>query len=188
MKRNLLMLLFAMLMGVFCVNAQKTITIDVDNAASVNATDGVYGTPISLHDGINSVELSNNPLSIQAAPGASITSVTCDGLPINANGAGMYNIGVVEGMQVKIITSGAAASSVEVMFAINNPESATVTSDGVTTPITNYANIGLKLGEYAVIAPVEGYVIESCQGFFIDDWKQNEVGSVSFMPAQYCYI
>ncbi|MDE6339210.1 MAG: hypothetical protein K2K97_05420, partial [Muribaculaceae bacterium] len=50
------------------------------------------------------------------------------------------------------------------------------------------ANIGLKLGEYAVIAPVEGYVIESCQAFSIDDWKQNEDGTVSFMPAQYGYI
>ncbi len=188
MKRNFLGILFAMLMGVVCANAQTTVTIDVDVAANVSATDGVYGTPISLHDGINSVELSNNPLSIQAASGAEISSVFCDGLPVSKNGAGMYNIGVVEGMSVKIVTEGSGASKkIQTYFSINNPNSAQVTSGGETFDITNNY-YDLAAGEYAVVAPKEGYVIESCSEYSVEDFTQNDDGTFSFLPAEYGMI
>lgn len=189
MKKNLLFFLFAVLMGVVSAQAQTTVTIEVDNAANVIAHDGgPYGTGIILHNGPNTVALQANPLSIEAAEGAKIESVTANGSPVTPNYQGFYNIGVSEGMKVKIVTSGAASTVAGVMFGINIDNSATVTSGGVTTSITNYATIDLKRGEYAVIAPADGYNIVELSPVGINNITENSDGTVSFLPEANGFI
>ena len=67
MKKNQLVLLLAVVFGVTTAAATVTARIQVDKAANVVVTNGMYGTVVALTDGMNQVELdeSRAPLVIK---------------------------------------------------------------------------------------------------------------------------
>lgn len=185
-QTNFLMLLLAMLIGVFTAHADEVpITIDVDNAANVTvAYQSPYGDALDLKDGVNNLNLETGfAIFVSAKPGAEIISVTCNDEPKSAGYNGQYSIGVVANMEVKIVTSGAGSNKVGVMFTINADNTASVTSGGETTKITNFATIMLDADDYAVITPEEGYSIDTCTPIMTQDFTFNSDGSFSFKPV-----
>lgn len=190
MKKNLLVLLFMMLMGTVTSLAQDvTFTIDIDNAANATVTmNSPYGDPISLHDGVNSVSgPANRPLFVTPANGAEL-SVNVDGMDLMLGGGGFYNTVMVEGMVVKITSAGGGgANTIDILFSINNPGTALLTTGGETMELAN-GSVKVNSGEYAILAPAEGYAFDQVTFSFIEDYTENGDGTYSFMPAQYGYV
>lgn len=190
MKRNLLMLLFAMLMCTFISRAQEvTFTVDIDKAANATVTmNSPYGDPIALHDGLNTVVgEANRPLFVTPVGGAELT-VNVDGMDLTMGGGGFYNTLMVEGMEVKITSSGEESDTVNVYFYINNPGSAYITAAGERFELVSSGDILLPAGEYATVYPMADYEIEEFDPYGVEEFEMNEDGTVTFMPVPDGYI
>ncbi|MDE6098259.1 MAG: hypothetical protein K2G24_05165 [Muribaculaceae bacterium] len=112
MKKHFLLTFLMAFVGIFTVQA-TSVVIDVDNANNVIVqTNSGYGTTLSLENGMNRFDLSeetDNPILIKAAPGAEIVSITKDGTTaLTPGGDGNYRVSFAasNGIMVKIETSG----------------------------------------------------------------------------------
>lgn len=193
MKRNLLMLLFAMLVGMFTANAAVTFTVDIDNVESaivtVDAPPSPYGggTPVALVAGQNAITSESGNCYIMPADGFTPV-VTLNGQTQELGYRPFYQLMyVAEGAVIKITNGGEVVKTIDTYFLINNPETATVTTNGETIDIIN-GNMKIKAGEYAKIAPKEGYVISNFTQYSLTDIVENSDGTIDFMPAEYGYI
>ncbi|QUB72223.1 hypothetical protein J4864_08875 [Prevotella multiformis] len=84
-------------------------TLTVDKAANITAYEGQSydNKVITLHDGENTLELSekNNLVQLKPNSGCRIESVKADGTAQSADYDGAYNIRLTEGMKIDITTS-----------------------------------------------------------------------------------
>ncbi|MDE6435954.1 MAG: hypothetical protein K2K69_00390 [Muribaculaceae bacterium] len=170
MKRNLLFALFAVLMGIGVMKAEN-INIDVDNAANVEVSVNNGDIIIPLQDGMNRIAdytAANNPLTIRAAEGAEIISVTKNMSDVlSPNGGGFYTLGI-ENMMLQIVTSGGEVGEkmYNTWFQLDGKEgSATINIDG---EYVDFSNVGdaqgyrqISSAVEAIVAPAEGFDILS---------------------------
>ncbi|MDE6120602.1 MAG: hypothetical protein K2F63_02310, partial [Muribaculaceae bacterium] len=112
MKKHFLLMFLMAFVGIFAAKA-TSVVIDVDNADNVIVqTNSGYGTTLSLQNGMNRFDLSeetDNPILIKAADGAKIESITRDETTnINPGGDGNYRVSFAasNGIMIKITTSG----------------------------------------------------------------------------------
>ena len=84
-------------------------TLTVDKAANITAYEGQSydNKVITLHDGENTLELSekNNLIQLKPNSGCRIESVKADGTAQSADYDGAYNIRLTEGMKIDVTTS-----------------------------------------------------------------------------------
>lgn len=195
MKKNLLFLLFAVLTGLMTAQAQ-VVDINVDKAANVVVTTG-GGEIVKLVNGNNRITTltsADNPLTIAAAAGATIESLTVDNVTKYPSGDGIYRLGIYD-MTVDITTSGEGETPAEeVLYDVtvsipNFAGTATLSYDDVTiVPEQNY-NYNVKLPARPVtVSASEGYQISSVN---YDPWwtgnmaVNNGDGTWSFTPLDY---
>ena len=193
MKRNLLMLLFGILMGTFAANAE-TFTVNLSKAGVADVSLGnPYNDPLELTEGTNTVTYDpsvDRAVFVTPLNGMEI-SVKCDGLDLTKGGGGFYSVGIVDGMVLDISAEGDVPDTVSVMLMISQPGTATVTTGGETKLLDEYyyADLSLKTGEYAVFAPLEGYKFSEVSFMFGgDNLIENSDGSISYMPVADDYI
>lgn len=165
MKKNLLLMLFAVLFGAATAAATVNARIQVDNAANVEVTNGMYGTVVSLQDGMNQVELdeSAQPLVIKAVDGATIETVTRNGEPVSSGYNG-YTLEISAGMFVDITTSGGAgpvAKNYNVWFQIAPLGSISVSYGDSKVLIDQAAYFELPGNTDLTISPESGFSIVS---------------------------
>ncbi|MDE7414627.1 MAG: hypothetical protein K2N05_12680 [Muribaculaceae bacterium] len=193
MKRNLLMLLFGILMGTFAANAE-TFTVNLSKAGVADVSLGSpYNDPVELKEGTNTVTYdpsSDRAVFVTPLNGMNI-SVKCDGVDLIMGGGGFYSVSIVEGMVLDISSDEEVPETVSVMLQLSDPGTASVTTGGETTLLSEnfYMDLSLKTGEYAVFSPVEGYKFS--ETYFMlggDNLIENSDGSVSYMPVANDYI
>ena len=193
MKRNLLMLLFVMLIGSVTSKGAVTFTVDIDDVESASVS---VGSPLPPYGGATAEPLVAGENTLSGEPGTNCFVIPSDGFEpvVTLNGVaqdkGMrpfYQLPISEGMTVKIANSGDIIEAIDTYFYINNPGTATLTTNGETFDITS-GTFAVKAGEYARIAPKEGYVIDSFSQYFIYDIVENTDGTIDFMPADNGYI
>lgn len=192
MKRNLLMLLFAMLIGAFTTKAADvSFTVDIDNASSAEVIVGYspFDPAITLQNGVNTVSgPSDGAVFVKPLNGAELT-VTANDNPLNLSGGGWYNTGIKDGLVLKIVSGtevggGDEVKKINTYFNVNPAGTVTLTTGSETFDITA-ATYDLPADEYAVVAPKEGYVISDFSTYFISDYTKNDDGTWSFKPADY---
>ena len=196
MKRNLLMLLFAMLIGVFTSKAQDVyITINIDNPAMAAVSVGSpLGDPLDLFDGFNRVPVpENRPLFVRPLNGATLTvtvnqSITLDLL--HMGDIAYYNTLITGGMLVTITSEGGVVgpSTIATHITLNNEGSAELITGDEKTDIVSNQVYDLPSDEWAIIAPKDGWTLENCgfgSAFSNDMWTLNSDGTYSFKPVQY---
>lgn len=165
MKKNLLLLLFAVLCSAATSMAAVTATIDVDNAANVVVTNGMNGTVVDLIDGMNRVTLDETaqPLVIKAADGATIESVKMNGEE-KSEGYNGYTLGIEQGMYVQITTSGggvAVDKTYNVWFSVDPVGSISVSHGDNKVIVDEAKYFELPANTDLVIAPENGFKILS---------------------------
>ena len=166
MKKNLLLILLAVIFGATTAAAEMvSATIEVDKAANVVVTNGMYGTVVNLQDGVNRLGLDGDaqPLVVKAADGAEITSVTCNGQEVSSGYNG-YTMGITQGMYVKITTTGGSESgdvSYNVFFMVDPLGSINVSYGDTKKVIDEAAYLPFPGNTDLTIAPEEGFTIEN---------------------------
>ena len=195
MKRNLLMLLFAMLIGVFTTKAADvSFTVDIDNASSAEVIVGYspFDPAITLQNGVNTVSgPSDGAVFVKPLNGAELT-VTANDNPLNLSGGGWYNTGIKAGLVLKIVSGtevggGDEVKKINTYFNVNPAGTVTLTTGGETFDITA-STYDLPEGEFATVAPKDGYVISSFSYYFATDVTENPDGTWSFKPEDYCMV
>ena len=174
MYKKFLLSFFAMIVGFFTLSAEN-VMIDVDNAANVR----VYSSKgdVSLFDGMNRITdltAADSPLTIEAAPGAEIVSVTRNqSESVNPSGDGCYRV-PIENMMIQIVTSGGGSVSQDVNVTVNNGNAAFGSFSLMqgTTALAVGAQTKLAPGAEITVIPSEGYEIVCVKDLF-----QTEVGS-----------
>lgn len=137
MKKSFLLTLLMAFVGIFTMQA-TSVMIDVDNAANVTVqTMAGNGQTLDLLDGMNPFDLSESdqPLLIEANPGAEIVSITKnDAETLSPSGDGKYRVGFDGPTMFKIVTSGSAGQTTKnVTIGFN------ASGEGVTgSPFTVY--------------------------------------------------
>ncbi len=114
MKKSFLLTLLMAVVGIFTMQA-TSVMIDVDNAANVTVqTMAGNGQTLDLLDGMNRFDLSESdqPLLIEANPGAEIVSITRnEEETVNPSGDGKYRVGFDGPTMFKIVTSGSGGQT-----------------------------------------------------------------------------
>jgi len=160
MKKNLLLMLFAVLFGVASMSATQ-VRIDVDKAANVVATTG-SGTTLELSDGMNTVDLSDadNPLTIEPSTGATIVSVIKNDETATPAGDGRYRF-AIEAMMIKVTTESAPVQNVSTWINLNIWNAINFTCDGETNVVSEGKYWDFPKGSVVTLAPESGYQIKS---------------------------
>ncbi len=188
MRKNLLLMLFAIIFGVATATAE-TVNINVDRASNVSVTYGYSGAKLTLVDGSNTFNLTSadNPLTIAAANGAEIKSVTVDGSEIYPAGDGAYRTAISD-MTVDIDTGADAPVEIrdyQTWFNVNPLGSISVSYDDATVIIDQEQYYTLP-GKEVKIAPLAGYKITGVN--YEIDWENKAVdngdGTWTITPAK----
>ncbi len=171
MKKNLLMLLFTVALGVVPALADM-VRIQVDNAANIVVTTGNGANTLTLQDGMNSFDLdaSQSPLAIGPAAGAEIVDMTKNGEVIQHEGDGtkddpdvknyfgdIYRCSI-EPMMIMITTRGVSQEFNTYVMA-NYMNAASITCNGEKTIVTENAYLKYPAGSELLIAAEEGYKV-----------------------------
>lgn len=177
MKRNLLFALFAVLMGIGVMKAEK-ITINVNSAEDVEVYLMSTYTLLELQDGENvftEYTSADGPLRIVKyyASTEEIISVTANGTIVNPSGGYQpaYMVQIPDGadLTVDILTTGTGSSAEKIYntwFELKGKESsATINIDGEYVDFSNVADEAkqgyreLSSNGNAIIAPAAGFEI-----------------------------
>lgn len=169
MKRQLLPLLLALLVGIGVVKADN-VMINVDNAANVTVTVKNGTVTVPLFDGMNRIteySAADSPLMISAAGGASIVSVTKNQETVlNPNYVGDYTM-AIENMMLDIVTEGGDDTDrpVQVWLQLSGANgSATITDEAgslVFFSSTNFLYADIIPDAVYTVTPNDGYIIKS---------------------------
>lgn len=193
MKKNLLLIVMAFLFGSLAASAYS-VRIEVDNVDNVNIVTNAgngekltldpYGTTVQIED-------SQNPLLIEPANGAEITSVEVNGSATYPSGDGKYRIGITGGTRIVITTSGGGAQNYDVMyFNMGAPGSATVTyGDG--TELSSGMTATVPAGTEFTVTPASAFVITSVETYNTGTATENADGSWTCVPSatmSYIYV
>lgn len=174
MRQKLLCTLVAMIAGIFMMSADN-VMIQVDNPANVK----VYTSSktLDLQAGMNrftDLTSSESPLTIEAANGAEIVSVTMNqSSTLNPSGDGKYRVGITN-MMLDIVTKGSGPVETNVPVTINNsgaPNSFTVKAGDQDIAIGN--QVTLASGTEITVIPATGYAIDK-----VTDLNMATVGSL----------
>ncbi len=171
MYKKFLLSIFAMIVGLVTASAQTSVIIDVDKADNVNAY-SASGT-ITLSDGVNRITTltsADNPLTIEAANGATIVSVTKNGTDsATPSGDGKYRFSI-ESMMISIVTSGGSGSTTEptevgfTLASMGLPNS--FTAKVGDKDVTLGTEMKVEAGAEVTVYPVKGYAIDKVMDLF----------------------
>lgn len=176
MKKLSLLTIIAFLAGwISATAASYSVRIQVDNAANVRMSGSAgYGAVIDLADGMNTITFdeADNPICIEPANNASITSVTFNGNSQNAGGDGKYRLGITSNSFIDITTSGTGDDVTENLRASfwnygPYPDSFTITY-GEDQSGTIGTTLTIAKGSVVTIAPLAGYKVTE-----VSEWTNN---------------
>lgn len=144
MKKTLLLMFLMIITGYISAHAAM-VRVSVDNPDNVIITTlAGNGETVALDGEMSQLDLDPatcNPLLIEPAPGAEITSLSFNGNPANPSGDGKYRIGIVDGgNMIQIETSGSGSQTEQTVTigfiargdgVTGNPLTVTYEKDGV---------------------------------------------------------
>lgn len=195
MKKNLLFLFMTLFLTAFTAGAYNVRWM-IDNPSNIKVTTNAgYGHELEIVNDMSTVDDSDNPLLIEGANGATITSISVNMQEVYPAGDGNYRVGITANSMIQVTTQGGSASQTVnpcffVMADDNNTSSAIITyGDG--QQVTNGMQPTVDINTEFTIAPAPAYEITSVMSTGGATVTENTDGTYTYTasaPGDYVYI